>query len=194
MPYIDNEGKFVKAGASLGVGICCAGVYDENQLAFGLLNDAATDGKDDIVRECAILGLGMAYAGRSKQELLENYIPKIIDTSISLKESAYAALTLGLTFVGQCRGEVADAIVQTLFERSTENADQLSQHFAKYFGVGLAFLYMGQQNKCQATVEALKIVSHPIKKFIEILLISTAYVGSGNVLKVQTLMHDCLSE
>jgi 26S proteasome regulatory subunit N1 len=68
----------------------------------------------------------MAYAGRSKEELLENYIPKIIDTSISLKESAYAALTLGLTFVGQCRGEVADAIVQTLFERSTENADQLN--------------------------------------------------------------------
>jgi 26S proteasome regulatory subunit N1 len=53
---------------------------------------------------------------------------------------------------------------------------------------------MGQQNKCEATVEALEIVSHPIKKFIEILIISTAYVGSGNVLKVQRLMHECLSE
>jgi len=52
----------------------------------------------------------MAYAGRSKEELLENYIPKIIDTSISLKESAYAALTLGLTFVGQCRGHRADLV------------------------------------------------------------------------------------
>jgi len=26
------------------------------------------------------------------------------------------------------------------------------------------------------------------------MLISTAYVGSGNVLKVQYLMHECLSE
>lgn len=28
MQYIDNEGKFIKAGASLGIGICSAGVND----------------------------------------------------------------------------------------------------------------------------------------------------------------------
>jgi 26S proteasome regulatory subunit N1 len=28
MPYIDNDGKFIKAGASLGVGLCCAGIND----------------------------------------------------------------------------------------------------------------------------------------------------------------------
>lgn len=30
MQYIDNDGKYIKAGASLGIGICCAGVNDEN--------------------------------------------------------------------------------------------------------------------------------------------------------------------
>jgi hypothetical protein len=28
MPYIDNEGKYIKAGASLGIGLCSAGIND----------------------------------------------------------------------------------------------------------------------------------------------------------------------
>jgi len=48
---------------------------------------------------------------------------------------------------------------------------------------------MGQQTKCEATLESLGMVDHPIKKFIEIMLTSVAYVGSGNVLKVQNMMH-----
>ena len=93
--------------------------------------------------------------------------------------------------MGQCNGDVAEAIVQTLMER--EEA-QLNEHFAKYFGVGLALLFMGQQNKCEATLEALQLVEHPIRKFIEIMIVSSAYAGTGNVLKVQDLMHECLSE
>ena len=53
---------------------------------------------------------------------------------------------------------------------------------------------MGQQNKCEATLEALQLIEHPIKKFIEIIIISSAYAGTGNVLKVQGLMHECLTE
>jgi 26S proteasome regulatory subunit N1 len=99
----------------------------------------------------------MAYAGRSRADLQEIFLSKIVDTSLSLKESAYAALSLGLCFVGQCNGDVAEAIVQTLMERSAEE-NHLNEHFAKYFGVGLALLFMGQQDKCEATLEALKII------------------------------------
>jgi 26S proteasome regulatory subunit N1 len=60
----------------------------------------------------------MAYAGKSRQDLQEMFIPTIVDTSLPLKESAYAALSLGLSFVGQCNGEVAEAIIQTLLDRS----------------------------------------------------------------------------
>lgn len=40
----------------------------------------------------------------------------------------------------------------------------------------------------------LSLIDHPIKKFIEIMLISLAYIGSGNVLKVQDMIHECMSE
>lgn len=53
---------------------------------------------------------------------------------------------------------------------------------------------MGQQNKCEAILEAIQTIEHPIKKFIQIMVISIAYVGSGNVLKVQDMIHECMSE
>jgi 26S proteasome regulatory subunit N1 len=60
----------------------------------------------------------MAYAGRSKNELQETFLSTVVDTSLGLEESAFAALSLGLSFVGQCNEEVAGAIIQTLLERS----------------------------------------------------------------------------
>jgi 26S proteasome regulatory subunit N1 len=60
----------------------------------------------------------MAYAGRSKTELQETFLSTVVDTSLGLEESAFAALSLGLSFVGQCNEEVAGAIIQTLLERS----------------------------------------------------------------------------
>jgi 26S proteasome regulatory subunit N1 len=56
----------------------------------------------------------LAYAGRSKTELQELFISTIVDTELPLEESSFAALSLGLTFVGQCNEEVAGAIIQTL--------------------------------------------------------------------------------
>jgi len=69
MPYVDNEGKYIKAGAALGIGICSAGINDENDLAFGLLSESAQESRDSIIKQCSILGLGMAYAGRNRADL-----------------------------------------------------------------------------------------------------------------------------
>lgn len=44
MPYIDNEGKYIRAGASLGIGLCCAGINDENDMAYALLEGPAQEG------------------------------------------------------------------------------------------------------------------------------------------------------
>lgn len=38
------------------------------------------------------------------------------------------------------------------------------------------------------------MIEHPIKKFLQIIITSIAYVGSGDVLKVQDMVHECMSE
>lgn len=47
---------------------------------------------------------------------------------------------------------------------------------------------MGQQERSEATIEALGIVSHHISKYASVTITSLAYASSGNVLKVQELL------
>lgn len=69
MTYYNNEGKYIKAGSCLGMGICSAGINDDNGIAFAFLSDSMGETNEEIIRECAILGIGMATAGRSSEEL-----------------------------------------------------------------------------------------------------------------------------
>ena len=50
-------------------------------------------------------------------------VPIIADNNIEIAEVAFAALTLGLIFVGKCKEEVANAILCVLMERDTVDLD-----------------------------------------------------------------------
>lgn len=136
-----------------------------------------------------------------------------------------------MIFVGSKNDDIATTIIETLSERP-EN--QLNMTIARFFGVGLALLFLGRAEACEATLELLSaLVTHPISKiytkkvffknslilfdifneklnyfpsnqlkkhlftysleqYIEVLTEACAYVGSGNVLKVQKMLHHCL--
>jgi len=59
--------------------------------------------------------------------------------------------------------------------------------------LGWRFLYLGLQESDDkdATIEFLKAIEHPISKIAQILVDVCSYAGSGNVLKVQTMLHHC---
>lgn len=98
------------------------------------------------------------------------------------------ALALGFIFVGSANGEIAELILTTLTERTDA---QLSEKWARFMALGLALLYVGRQDASDATVEILKTIPHPIAKQAAILVDVCAYAGTGNVLKVQSLLHHC---
>lgn len=92
------------------------------------------------MRVGAVMGLGIAYAGSARLDLLETLVPLVVDTNLSLELSAMAAHALGLIFVGRCNEEVINAIMQTLMERPD---DVLDMSMARYFAVGLGLLFLG---------------------------------------------------
>lgn len=51
--------------------------------------------------------------------------------------------------------------------------------------------FTGQQDASDATIETLKAIEHPISKSTQILTDVCAYAGTGNVLKIQSLLHHC---
>jgi 26S proteasome regulatory subunit N1 len=57
------------------------------------------------------MGLGIAYAGSARLDLLDILIPLVVDTNLSVELSAMASLSLGLIFVGRCTEDVSNAII-----------------------------------------------------------------------------------
>ena len=54
-----------------------------------------------------------------------------------------------------------------------------------------AFGTTGKQDEADATIETLKAIEHPISKQALILVDVCSYAGTGNVLKIQSMLYHC---
>mmetsp|Transcript_55967 Transcript_55967/g.135029 ORF Transcript_55967/g.135029 Transcript_55967/m.135029 type:complete len:881 (-) Transcript_55967:136-2778(-) len=179
----------LKAGALLAFGLVTSGVKNECDPAWALLGEQL-EAEDPLLRLSSVVGLGYAYAGSCREDLLENLTPMIVDTACTIECSAMAAVSLGLIFVSSCNDEVAQAILQTLIERqAVEGA--LSGTWPHFFAVGLGLLYLGQQDTAEATLAALDAITHPMGKYAKLTVEGLAFANSGDVLHVQKMLHCC---
>merc|ERR1719369_1788333 len=97
-------------------------------------------------------------------------------------------LPTGLISVGSCNGEVTSTILQTLMEKS--EAD-MKDSYAKYLPLGIGLCYLGKQDAAEATIAALEVIPEPFRQVAVTLVEICAYAGTGNVLKIQQLLHIC---
>jgi len=130
--------------------------------------------------------LGIAYAGSCREDVMELLTPIVSDTKLSMELSSYAALSLGMIFAGTCNGDISSAILQVIMEREDKD---LKNTYARFMGVGFALLYLGKQEACDVALETLKVIENPIGKEFSVLVETCAYAGTGNVLKVQQMLH-----
>ncbi|ORY08133.1 26S proteasome regulatory complex, non-ATPase subcomplex, Rpn1 subunit [Basidiobolus meristosporus CBS 931.73] len=185
--YLYSNDDYIKAGALLAIGIVNSRVRSETDPAYALLQDFLDD-RSAPIKIGAIVGLGLAYAGSNREDLSELLSPIISDTSVSMEIAGLAALSLGLIFVGSCDGDITSTILQTMMERDDL---QLKETNSRFMGLGLGLLYLAKQEAAEATLETLKAIEHPIGKQVEVLVEVCAYAGTGNVLKVQKMLHHC---
>jgi 26S proteasome regulatory subunit N1 len=189
-PYTDVDDNTVKAGAMLATGIFNSGVRMDSDPALALLGDEDNiNSKTRDIRLASIMGLGLAYAGSNKEELLEVLLPIVSDTSLDMQLSALAALSLGMIFVGSANGEVTDALMNTLLDE--DRSKQLKDKWTRFMALGLALLFFGQQEEVDVILETLKALDHPAAKSASVLTEVCAWAGTGAVLKIQQLLHIC---
>ena len=118
-----------------------AGVRNEVDPALAILQDfVKEEEKNALLKTTAIIGLGIAYAGTWREDVMEMLTPFVTNTSISFEMSCLAALSLGQIFVSSCNGSISEIILETLMERDPK---QLKEPFARYMALGLALLYLG---------------------------------------------------
>ena len=184
-----EEGE-IKAGSLLALGISNAGVRIDAEPILALLGDA-----DNLlsaspkIKIASIMGLGIAYAGTQKGELLELLLPIVEDNSNSMQVSAMAVLALGLVFVGSSEDKVSEAIITLLFDPEREK--QLKDKWSRFVALGLALLYFGRQDEVEVILETLKAMEIPMAKPTALLCEVCAWAGTGAVLKLQELLHIC---
>lgn len=183
--YLYSPEDYIKAGALLGVGILNVGVTHEAEPAMALLSEYLVS--DNVkLKLNAIVGLGLAYAGSQRQDILDLLLETVADADVTMEISAMAALSLGLVFVGSCSGEITSTILEALMER---DPTQLDDKWTRFMVLGLAFLYLGKQEEADAVLETLKAIDNFIAEHAEVLVDIMAYAGTGNVLRVQRMLH-----
>ena len=100
-----------------------------------------------------------------------------------------AALAIGLIYAGTCDEDAAQSVLQTLMEKEE---DDLDNSFMRLFALGLGLLFLGQQSSAEPSMEVCKLIpNEKTAAFCELVVETCAYAGSGNVLKVQKMLHLC---
>eukprot|EP00118_Oscarella_pearsei_P002780 m.11543 g.11543 ORF g.11543 m.11543 type:complete len:911 (+) comp23495_c0_seq1:476-3208(+) len=185
--YLYSTDEPVMAGGLLACGIVNSGVRNDCDPALAILSDYVTN-KKMLLRAGAIMGLGLAYAGSERQDVIDLLIPALTDEKSNMECVGLCAVSLGLIALGTCHPLVTETILQVMMEKS--EAD-LKDPCAKFLALGLGLTFLGKQEAVEATVAALGIVAEPLGKMASVLVEVCAYAGTGNVLKVQNLLHIC---
>eukprot|EP00090_Calanus_glacialis_P024916 TRINITY_DN3867_c0_g1_i1.p1 TRINITY_DN3867_c0_g1~~TRINITY_DN3867_c0_g1_i1.p1 ORF type:complete len:913 (+),score=317.38 TRINITY_DN3867_c0_g1_i1:53-2791(+) len=185
--YLYSPEDWIKSGALLACGIVNTGVRNECDPALALLSDYVLH-SSNVMRLGAIFGLGLAYAGSNRQDVIQLLLPVFADSKSNMEVVGVTALATGLISVGSCNGEVTSTILQTLMEKS--EAD-MKDSYAKYLPLGIGLCYLGKQDAAEATIAALEVIPEPFRQIAVTLVEICAYAGTGNVLKIQQLLHIC---
>uniref|UniRef100_A0A182VWP2 26S proteasome non-ATPase regulatory subunit 2 n=1 Tax=Anopheles minimus TaxID=112268 RepID=A0A182VWP2_9DIPT len=188
--YLYSNEDYIKSGALLACGIVNCGVRNEVDPALALLSDYVLH-QNTTMRIGAILGLGLAYAGSNRSvvlELIGSVFSSERRTGSNMEVMGIAALSLGMIAVGSCNSEVTEVLLQIIMDRS--EAD-LKDTYARFLPLGLGLVYLGRQEAVEAVTAALEIVAEPFRSMATTMVEICAYAGTGNVLKIQQLLHLC---
>jgi 26S proteasome regulatory subunit N1 len=187
--FLYSEDQNIKAGALLAVGVLSCGTRNECDPALALLTEYAEEEHPPPIKMGALFGLGLAYAGSKKEEVLEALMPVVSNEDLSLEVVAMASLSLGLAFAGSCNADIAQALMTVLMERPQATLEKDSMTRLICLSVGL--LYLGKQQAVEVAIELAKCLEGSVGEYCSLTLETCAYAGSGNVLKVQRYMQIC---
>lgn len=185
--YMESTNDLIRAGAYMAVGIINSGIKNDSDPVAALLSEHV-ESDNEYTKIGALMGLSFTYAGTAREDIMEIVSPIVLDGDNSIEVVSIAGLVLGMIFLGTCNDEVANCIIQTCMEREPQDLD--NPH-ARYLALGLGLLYFGKQDVVEASLIGVSVIEHPISRFMEIIMKGCAYACSGNVLKIQELLHTC---
>ncbi|CAH1180038.1 unnamed protein product [Phaedon cochleariae] len=183
--YLYSADDYIKSGALLALGIVNCRVRNECDPALALLGDYVA-AESEVLQVGAILGLGLAYAGTHRQDVIELLLP-LVPSAKSLEVVGVASLSCGLVSVGEPNNQVSATVLDRIIELNGTEA--LRSPHLRLVALGLSLCYFGVRDAVDVPTEATNILEEPFKTFIQTMLLMCAYAGTGDVLIIQELLH-----
>lgn len=192
--YLETGNKYATAGAMLACGLVGSGVRLEVDPAKGLLSDRVMN-KDMSQRVGAIMGLGCAYAGTERVDIAELLIPALGDDASSIHVVGVCAVSLGLIFVGSGDEDIINSLLTVMIERQSHLLE--SPGAGRFVALALGLVLLGKQEQASNILESLtedSEIEESIGKVARVMVEVCAHAGTGNVLKVQEMLHICTEQ
>ncbi|XP_069695759.1 26S proteasome non-ATPase regulatory subunit 2-like isoform X1 [Periplaneta americana] len=185
--YLYSSDDYIKSGALLALGLVNCGVKNECDPAKALLMDYVLH-NSCVLRIGAIFGLGLAYAGSYRDDILGLLLPALTDPKSTPEVIGLTAAACGLVAVATCDYDVTSSILQVLFDAN--EADLGNTHF-RFLPLALGLCYLGKKEAIETTSVALEVLADPFKSMAQTMLQICAYAGTGDVLLIQKMLHIC---
>jgi 26S proteasome regulatory subunit N1 len=186
--FLYSNEDHIKSGALLACGIVNCGVKNDCDPALALLSDYVQH-NSNVMRLGSIIGLGLAYAGSSRTDVIEILLPVLTDEKSSFEVICLSALSCSMILVGTCNDELTQAIIELMMDPAHEK--ELDSTHSRYLALALGILYLGRQDAVDVILATVNAIPKPFGSFASVMLEICAYAGTGNVLKIQALLHLC---
>lgn len=184
--YSHSAQNYIKAGGLLATGMLNSNICNpEMDAAYALLSEHV-ESNDKDMKTAAVFGLGLAYAGTARDDILEILVPVIVDSSQGMEIVSLTCLALGLVYVGTANAGIAESVVEAFLDRSDTD---LRDSMGRMMCLGFGLLYLGCGEKCEEALEMIKSIKHPISGYLATTIQTCAYAGTANVLQIQKLIQ-----
>jgi len=196
--YLYATQENIKAGALLGCGIGSIGIHNECDPALALLSDYISH-DTPAIRRGAVYGIGLAYAGSNRDDIIQLLIGAIVDDAddamadetpnlddkeltipakkLNAKANsevlAITALACGMISVGTCNSDVNGVLLEIIRQKAA-SGELVKDTWYRMLSVGLALPFLCQQatvDPTMATLEKLVPDDSPSKDFRDFTLI-----------------------
>ncbi|XAR72608.1 hypothetical protein NMG60_11019313 [Bertholletia excelsa] len=186
--YLHSNDKLAFAGALLGIGVANCNVKRDSDFLHHLLE--CVNNEDSFIRIGAIMGLGIAYAGAKREEILNKLAPILEDNNTPPEVAAFAAISLGLVYVGSGYWEIA--VVDTFIDAIEDRSDsEFGEPLGRFWPLGLGLVFLGKKNNVRTTARYFGSFNEEILKSCCKTLSYCAYAGSGDVIEIKHLLGEC---
>ncbi|XP_969349.2 26S proteasome non-ATPase regulatory subunit 2 [Tribolium castaneum] len=183
--YLYTSDDNIKAGALLALGIVNCRIRNDCDPALALLGDYVGSGSEEL-QVGAVLGIGLAYAGSGRSDVLNLLLP-VIQSSKLVKTLGVASLACGLISLGRNNNELSDIILTKMIE--SNGLDVLKSPFMLLAGLGVALAYFGTKDAIEVPTIVADVFEEPFRTIFQTMLQMCAYAGSGDVLIIQELLR-----